>query len=100
LSVVGANRLAAIGLLSFPAAPGERGLTAAGARRDENGWSFLWPIWSAPLSRGTIESILCHPAIATPALDALRPLGIVDLLRARRISNGKFMNVTRAQPVA
>jgi hypothetical protein len=98
-TVHGANRLAAIGFLSCSAAPGERRMTALGAVRDDEGWAFVWPIWSQPLSRTAIEALLAHPALLEDHPQALLALGVRAVLRARRISNGKFMNVTRARPL-
>jgi hypothetical protein len=98
LTVHGANRLAAVGFLSFSTAPGERRMTVVGAFRDDEGWGFAWPIWSEPLSRNAIEAFLAHPDLMHSAPRALRALGIQEVQCARRISNGKFMNVTRARP--
>jgi len=99
LTMHGANRLAAIGFLSFVTAPGEMRMMAAGAVR-QDGWSFVWPIWNVPLSRVGIEALLSHPDVLACRREKLRCLGVDEILRARRIANGKFMNVTRAQPMA
>jgi hypothetical protein len=98
VTVHGANRLAAVGFLSFPTAPGERRMTVVGAFRDNQGWEFAWPIWSEPLSRCAIEAFLAHPNLLCGEPQTLRALGIQEVQCARRISNGKFMNVTRATP--
>ncbi|MGD9535547.1 MAG: hypothetical protein AB7P52_03985 [Alphaproteobacteria bacterium] len=100
LTVHGANRLAAIGFLSFATTPRKRRQKVVGAMRDERDWFFLWPIWLTPLSRTAIEAFLAHPNIAETTLDELHKLGVVELFRAQRIQNGKFMNVTRARPVS
>lgn len=100
LTVHGANRLAAIGFLSFITAATEHRIEALGAVRDDAGWSFVWPVWSVPLSRSVIEALLAHPGISSFAIDELRPLGVMELYRARRVANGKYMNVARAQPVS
>lgn len=42
--------------------------------------------------------MLGHPKLRTPG--GLAHLGVEHVLEARRISVGKFVNVTRAQPVA
>ncbi len=97
-TVHGANRLAVIGFLSCSAAPGERNMTAVGAARDAEGWSFVWPIWSQPLSLAGIEALLAHPDLTDGRTAGLEQLGVVEVLGARRIANGKFMNVTRATP--
>ena len=99
LTVQGANRLAAIGFLSCVTVPGERQMTAIGAFRDDEGLGFAWPIWSEPLSRSAIEAYLIHPDLTRSEPQALRVLGVQEVQCARRISNGKFMNVTRAKPI-
>jgi hypothetical protein len=95
-TVHGANRLAAIGFLSFVIAPRERRAAALGAFHDDEGWSFVWPIWSVPLSRGAIEVLLAHPEVLKGNSELMVKLGVVEILGASRIANGKFMNITRA----
>src|SRR5262249_42668965 len=90
-TVVGANRLAAIGFLSFATAPNQRGMKAVGAAYEGRAWSFVWPIWLPRLSRFGIEALLVHPDLAAGERDRSRALGVVEIYRARRISNGKFM---------
>jgi hypothetical protein len=97
-TVHGANRLAAIGFLSFSCVPGAR-LMARGSGRDEEGVYFAWPVWRPPLGRRSIESFLSHADLIGGRLDRLASLGIAEVYRARRIANGKFMNVSRAMPV-
>jgi hypothetical protein len=99
LTVVGANRLAAIGFLSFPSAPGVRRMTTVGVSHEKGEWAFLWPIWSPPLSRLAIEALLSHPDLIRCAPNKLRSYGVLEIFRAYRISNGKYMNMTRARPV-
>jgi len=98
-TVHGANRLAAVGFLSFAAAPAERQTQVIGSVRDHGEWRFVWPIWSRPLSRIAIENLLVHPDLLRGARSRVSPLGVCDVLRARRIANAKLMNVTRAEPV-
>jgi hypothetical protein len=100
LTVLGANRLAAVGFLSFPAAPALRQIRVVGATRKQGDWFFVWPIWRSPLSRAGIEALLAHPALLEGDRRALAALGVADIFQARRIANGKFMNVTRAWPVS
>lgn len=100
LTVNGANRLAAIGLLSFPCAPGSRRLRVASARHDGGGqYSFVWPLWTSPLSLRGIEALLGHRSILEGHIDDVRAYGVAEIMRARRVSNGKFMNVSRALPL-
>jgi hypothetical protein len=99
LTAHGANRLAAIGFLSCTTAPRRRRLVVVGAQRNDNGWGFIWPIWSQPLSLAAVECLLAHPDLPKgPA--PLRELGVIEVFFARRIQNGKFVNVTRAMPIA
>ena len=98
----GANRLAAIGLSALTVAPRLRGgsaqLSVIGGRRERSGgFAFTWPIWHHSISLAAVRSLLGHAGLDRQATwDAL---GIVELRRARRISVGKFMNFTRAEPI-
>ena len=98
----GANRLAAIGLSALTVAPRLRGASAqlsviGGMRERSGGFAFTWPIWRHSISLAAIRSLLGHGGLDKQATrDAL---GVVELRRARRISVGKFMNFTRAEPI-
>lgn len=94
----GANRLATLGFLSFPSVPALRA-TTRGVDRGAEGVSFVWPVWSTPLSLSGIESLLSHPALLDGNVALLKSFGVEEIYRARRVSNGKFMNVARAAPV-
>lgn len=98
LTVHGANRLAAVGLLSFPCAPAKKDPNAPGTTRDADGVRFVWPIWTEPLSLHSVQRLLCHPDLIKMDQGALAPLGVASVYVARRVPNGKFMNVTRAVP--
>lgn len=97
-TVHGANRLAAVGFLSFPCAPRSRGHGVPGSLRDAEGIAFVWPVWTVPLSLRTIEALLAHPDVLGGHASRLRALGVAGLFRARRVPNAKFMNVKRALP--
>ena len=99
-TVVGANRLAAVGFLSYPCFPATHRATTAGVDREIGQVSFVWPVWTVPLGRQGIERFLSHPALPVGSDDELRPLGVSAVYRARRVSNGKFMNVARASPIS
>lgn len=47
-----------------------------------------------PISMTAIRALLSHPGLDDA--DTRRALGVVDRQRARRISVGRFMNITRA----
>ncbi|GIK80799.1 MAG: hypothetical protein BroJett024_19040 [Alphaproteobacteria bacterium] len=97
----GANRLAAIGLAVLTATPAQRGkrvrLQVLGGEFEHNEFVFRWPVWSDPASAAAIRALLSHPRLADGA-SALSHLGVTEVRQARRISVGKFMNFTRAEP--
>jgi hypothetical protein len=97
-TVHGANRLAAIGFLSYGCAPRSDRLGVPGVVRDREGFRFVWPLWTVPLSLLGIEALLSHPDVLGGRLDEVRAYGVAEIMTARRISNGKFMNVVRAVP--
>lgn len=102
-TVHGANRLAGVGLLSFPSVPrsGERKIITPGTGRDEDdGLCFIWPIWTVPLSLHGIQRLMSHPDVIAGNKTRLLPYGLREILRAKRVPNAKFMNVTRAVPWA
>jgi hypothetical protein len=103
-TVHGANRLAAVGLAAMPGAAvmrrrGIRFLTLGAEFATDGGLEITWPIWDRPASLQGVQALLAHPALVGAAGDGLRPLGVVERRRARRIANGKFMNFTRAEVV-
>jgi hypothetical protein len=98
----GANVLAAVGLPIATVVPSQHNgvvhLQIVGGHVSKEGFSFVWPIWREPIGLAAIRALLSHPSLAEgPA--ALGHLGVVEVRRARRISVGKFMNFTRAEPV-
>lgn len=97
----GANRLAALGLPILTVSPVQRGrrirlqLIGGSAGREI---ALFWPVWREPASLSAIRAMLTHPALSDgPA--GLDHLGVVEVRCARRISVGKFMNFTRAEPI-
>lgn len=98
----GANRLAAVGLSALTVVPRLRAgivrLGVIGGNREPGlGFMFTWPIWRYPISLSAIRSLLGHPGLCRST--TWNALGVVELRRTRRISVGKFMNFTRAEPV-
>lgn len=99
-TVHGANRLATLGLLSFPTFPRLDWPATPGVSR-RRGLRYVWPIWEAALPLEAIEILLSDRRVHRPdasALAELSRLGVVDVLGAPRVANGKFMNVGRAVP--
>ena len=97
----GANRLAAVGLSLLTVVPRQNGrvrLALIGGERERDGTHILsWPIWREAVALAGIRALLGHPHLDNPSVRAA--LGVVERRRARRISFGKFMNVTRAVAV-
>ena len=96
----GANRLAAIGLASLTVVPrrryGDVRLSVVGGYRETTGgFAFAWPVWRDPVSLAGIRALLAQQRLEK--LDAQKELGIVEVRTTRRISNGRYMNFTRAE---
>lgn len=103
-TVHGANRLAAVGLAAMPGAAvmrrrGIRFLTLGADIATDGSLEVTWPIWDRPASLDGVQALLAHPALVGEPGPELRPLGVVERRRTRRIANGKFMNFTRAEVV-
>jgi hypothetical protein len=98
----GANRLAAVGLAALTIVPEVRAgrvrPSVVGGTHGATGFSFAWPIWREPATLCAIRSLLAHPDLLTT--NGLAYLGVDHVMVARRISSGKFLNFTRAHPVA
>lgn len=99
----GANRLAALGFPVLTATPAQRGrrvrLQVLGGTFERNEFVFFWPIWKDPASLAAICALLSHPGLRKGP-SALTHLGVAEIRRARRISVGKFMNFTLADPIS
>lgn len=100
----GANRLAAIALPLFSTAivarRGETRLLARACSYAADGAiQFTWPLWGRLASLASILALLARAELADPApkSDVLSAIGVFALMRAERISVGKFFNTTAAQ---
>ena len=97
----GANRLATIGLSIFAVVPrlrnGKAELAIVGSQSEVGSLYICWPIWREPISLAGIRALLTHPHLYRQQTRSA--LGIVELRRARRISVGRYINVTRANTV-
>lgn len=99
----GANVLAAIGLPSFPVTPFRRRgrtqvLTPMTRYGTGGGIEFTWPLWTRATSLSAILALLRHPELAKDSPEATNLPQTAALMRARRISVGKYFNVTSATP--
>jgi hypothetical protein len=95
----GANRLAAVGVAALTLVPETRAgrirPAILGGNSGTDGFSFTWPVWTAPATLTSICALLGHPQLREPG--QLAHLSIAYVLTASRISVGKFMNFTRAR---
>lgn len=97
----GANRLAAVGLAALTLVPEIRARRVRpgiiGGNAGADGFSFAWPIWRDPATLHAICALTTHPDLEKPG--GLSHLGVDHVMKARRFSVGKFMNVARARPL-
>ena len=95
----GANRLAAIGLSVFTAAPVIRGhevrLGLPGGAWP-GGFALAWPLWKGAASLSAIAALLRHPALRDATAEAL---GVAQVRETRRFPLGKFMNFSEARTI-
>lgn len=103
----GANRLAAIALPMLPAFAvrrrGEARCLAAATRYGPDGQiTFTWPLWTRQAALTGLSALLAHPTLADEAGDpqSISGIGVKAVMRARRISVGKFFCMTRAERMA
>jgi hypothetical protein len=99
-TVHGANRLAAVGFSCLACAPRRDVPGVPGVRRRRYSIEFVWPIWEPPLALPGVLALLSHPAVIEGRLEDVRPLGVREIYRARRVSNGRYQSVTWAHPLA
>jgi hypothetical protein len=99
-TVAGANRLAAVGIVGFPCSPTSGGLRTRGFG-GAGGASLTWPLWSPRLRLPAVGTLMSHPELLrdAPRPGALEPLGVVEVMRARRISVGQYLNFEPARPL-
>jgi hypothetical protein len=98
-TVRGANRLAVESLLCFPAVPRRRQLETTGFVAGRGGGEFVWPIWITRVSLPVFRSLMSHHALAEPRTQAaaLRAMGVAEVFRSRRLTEGRFRNFTPAE---
>jgi hypothetical protein len=101
-SVWGANRLAIEAIPLFPTAPvGESLETTGFYHRRKVGSFWTWPIWDGPIVLDTLRSLLTLWELQKqePPRTTLRAMGVVEVMRSQRITQGKFRNFSMAWPV-
>jgi hypothetical protein len=100
-AVRGANRLAVEGLRLLPTVPVGSRLETTGVRGTSSRDTFwTWPIWTPPASRATVSGLLALASIqtTTPDRSQLIALGIMEVYRSRRVTEGKFRNFSMGTP--
>lgn len=100
-SVWGANRLAIEGLIFYPTAPiGSMLLTTGFSEPPKEGVRWTWPIWDGWLGIDVIRSLVAHRELQQlcPDRERLAPLGVVEVYRSHRITQGKYRNFSNAIP--
>ena len=97
----GANRLAFEALPLFPVVPVGRSVITTGFSGNRSRDAFwTWPIWSPPADLDTVRSLLALRKLQETILDRreLAAMGILEVFRSRRISNGRYRNFTPSTP--
>jgi hypothetical protein len=101
-SVWGANRLAVEALPLLPSVPvGGRLETTGFIQRKDVGVFWTWPIWEVPINVEVVRSLLALAELraADPARCRLEAMGIKEIYRCERVTQGKYRNFTAGIPV-
>lgn len=101
-TVRGANALAVQGLPLFPTQPAGNTLATTGFTRVPRQGTFLtWPIWEHPIPLDVIRSLLGLRELQAegPSHQGLSSMGIIEVFRSQRITQGKYRNFTQGVPV-
>ena len=100
-TVRGANALAIEALPCYPTSPSNGKVRTKGFYRSESRVTyFCWPIWDTPITIECLQSLLGHAEIIEerPRQKVLRPLGVTEVFRSRRLTVGRFCNFTTGVP--
>lgn len=100
-TVRGANRLAVEALPLLPTAPVKGRLETTGfIQRKGRGVVWSWPIWTTPIGLDVARSLLAFPGFQKdePDRHSLSAMGVAEVYRCQRITQGKYRNFTPAYP--
>jgi hypothetical protein len=100
-TVRGANMLAVEAMPLLPTVPcGVRLDTTGFTQRRHRNVIWSWPIWRGKLSMDVVRSLLALSELQrdVPDRKKLMAMGIVEIYRSERITQGKFRNFTMAVP--
>lgn len=100
-SVWGGNRLAIEALPLFPTQPGQRELRTTGFFKRNRITALSWPVWSPPIGLSEVRSLLAHPLLQQeqPDRSELSALGVAEVFRSQRITQGKYRNFVTPGPI-
>lgn len=100
-SVWGGNRLAIEALPLFPTQPRQRKLETTGFSKRYRTKELSWPVWSPPIELSTVRSLLSLAQLQEdqPDREFLIRMGIVEVFRSQRITQGKYRNFVTARPI-
>ncbi len=100
-TVRGANRLAIEALPLLPTAPVMARLETTGFTQSKGrGVIWTWPVWTVPVRLDVVRSLMTLPELQQDEPDRRRlaAMGIAEVYRCQRITQGKYRNFTPAQP--
>ncbi len=100
-SVWGGNRLAIEALPLFPTQPGKHELKTTGFFKRNHMTALSWPVWSPQIGLSEVRSLLAHSQLQQEQSDRtnLTALGVVEVFRSQRITQGKYRNFVTPKPV-
>jgi hypothetical protein len=101
-TVRGANRLAIEALPLFPTVVvGSQLETTGFSQRRRQGAVLSWPIWGSEIGLDVVRSLLAYPELQRPEPDrnTLQRIGVEEVFRCERITQGKYRNFSIAVPV-
>lgn len=100
-TVRGANRLAIEALPLLPSAPvGGRLETTGFSHRRGSRAAWTWPVWTNDLGLDVVRSLLALPELqrSVPNRKILNLMGVEEVYRCQRITQGKYRNFSQAVP--
>ncbi len=100
-SVWGGNRLAIEALPLFPTQPRQRRLETTGFLKRNRMVVLSWPVWLPAIELPVVRSLLSLSQIQKDQPDRkfLIRMGIVEVFRSQRITQGKYRNFVTAKSI-
>ncbi|MBV9506343.1 MAG: hypothetical protein JO323_15200 [Acidobacteriia bacterium] len=97
----GANRLALEALPLFPTMAANKRVRTPAFRDGHGEMEITWPVWTCPIDVRTAQSLIAlkelHAAEPAESAGTLGRRGIGQVFRARRFTEGKYRNFSRAK---